>query len=859
MLAGSRAAIPHVLAAQERGAPALGELVAGLGVSARVLVIGAHPDDEDTRLIVWVGRGRHADAAYLSLTRGDGGQNLIGNELGEALGVIRTEELLAARRVDGGRQFFTRAYDFGFSKNAEEAWRHWPRDSLLQDVVRVVREFRPHVIVSVFSGTAADGHGQHTVSGLLARDVYDAAADSVRFPVSRFGAPWTPLKFYRSANFGRVPVTLEYNAGEYSPLLGRGYAEIAAESRSQHRSQAFGSLQRKGALPGRLSREATRVNAATDARAERSIFDGIDTSWARVRASLDCTDARAALDTLMVRLPELRARWNPYEPSALVAPLLEMRALAVRVGCAPGDGECRSAPRGACRPLAPDAATSMTSLRRRLDHALVLALGIAAEAVADRERVALGDTMSATITVYDRGPLPIRVVPAGASPLGAGRLVAPDSAISWAATVRGSALTAPGWLSPPRTGDLFSSMPTGAREAERVAFDIVVDSVAPGASTLAPADRRVRMFVAPTYRFADPVRGEINQPVAIVPALSVTLDRATDYARATIGIERQVNVQVRSAVNGSRDVRVALRLPAGLTADSAARTMTLPAYGSVRNVVFTVHGRLPAGRHVIRAMAESNGERFTAGYVPVEYEHIRPQQLYRAAELAIQAVAVTLPPKLEVAYIQGVGDNSAPVLRQLGVPVTMLDPAALSSADLSRYTTVVVGPRAYESSEALRVHNAVLLDFVKRGGTLVVQYGQYEMQTGGLMPFPITLSRPADRVTDENSPVQTLDAGSRLLAWPNVIGAADYAGWVQDRSLYMPRTHDPSYAAPISTSDPGEPPNDGGILVAKYGQGTYVYTTLAFFRQLPAGVPGAARLFVNVLSAGMETPAPATP
>src|SRR5689334_16042809 len=272
-----------------RGATALAHAVEGLGNTTRVLMIGAHPDDEDTRLVTWLARGRHVETAYLSLTRGDGGQNLIGNELYEALGAIRTEELLAARRIDGAKQYFTRAFDFGFSKTIEDTYKFWPKDTILGDVVRVVRAFRPHVIVPVFSGTPRDGHGHHQVSGILAREAFDAAADTVRLPAratSGLGA-WTPLKFYRGA-YGiadRSKASLVFNVGEYSPLLGRSYAEIAAESRSQHLSQGFGIVQNKGARLDYLQLEASRVGAVAPGAREQSMFDGIDVSWARFRAN----------------------------------------------------------------------------------------------------------------------------------------------------------------------------------------------------------------------------------------------------------------------------------------------------------------------------------------------------------------------------------------------------------------------------------------------------------------------------------------------------------------------------------------------------------------------------------------------
>src|SRR3954469_1156015 len=269
--------------AQGNGGAALAELVRGLGVNTRVLMIGAHPDDEDTQLLTWLARGRHVETAYLSLTRGDGGQNLIGNELGEALGAIRTEELLAARRVDGAHQYFTRAYDFGFSKSAEETYKHWPKDSILRDVVSVVRDFKPHVIIAVFSGTPRDGHGHHQVSGLLAREAFDLAGDSIRMPagVTHHRRPWTPLKLYRSARFGG-DATYRFDVGEYSPLRGESYAEIAAQSRSQHKSQAFGSVRQKGAIMDGVRLEASRVSTVVPGMTEKSLFEGIDTTWARV-------------------------------------------------------------------------------------------------------------------------------------------------------------------------------------------------------------------------------------------------------------------------------------------------------------------------------------------------------------------------------------------------------------------------------------------------------------------------------------------------------------------------------------------------------------------------------------------------
>lgn len=728
----------------------------------RVLWIAAHPDDEDTQLLTWLSRSGRADAAYLSLTRGDGGQNLIGNELGEQLGIIRTEELLAARRIDGAHQYFTRAYDFGFSKTAAETYTHWPKDSLLADVVTVVRAFRPHIIMTTFAGLPSDGHGQHQVSALLAKEAYDSAAgDTVRFPTRRFGAPWTPLKFYRFARFSPEGTTLRVNVGEYNAKLGKSYAEIAAESRSQHKSQGFGTLVRKGVVWDLLRRDATRVNESTAPKDEKSIFDGLENM---VRTVSEPVDERLA------------------EPN------------------------------------------------------------VAAEAVSDRRVVATGDSALATVTVYNRSGLQITARP-GWSGAAAGSLVAilPDSSYRWTTYVRGTQITQPWWLATPRNGDLFSPPIGLLSEDEREKQSWL--SVVTCASDASCVTHRTPVV----YHFADPVRGDVQRPIAVVPPISVTLERPIELARAGIPLDRYLSVTVRSALMSRKPVTVSLALPSGLTADSARRIVTVDSAGT-RAVTFRVRGRLPSGMHTISATAAVDGITSRIGYVPIDYEHITPQRQYREATLAIKSVGVTVPASLRVAYIPGVGDNVAPALRQLGIPVTIVLPSEIPATDLSSFTTVVVGPRAYQANRELIDNNQYLLSYARNGGTLVVQYGQYEMTQPGVMPYAITISRPHDRVTEENVPVTVLDPSSRVFAAPNRITNADFDGWVQERALYMPRTFDPAYHALLAMNDSGEQPNRGAILVAPYGKGMYVYTTLAFFRQLPAGVSGGARLFVNLLS-----------
>lgn len=732
--------MPRFLNAQERGIVAIAEAKAAAGVHSRVLVIGAHPDDEDTQLIAWLARGHRAETAYLSLTRGDGGQNLIGNELGEALGVIRTQELLAARRIDGAHQYFTRAYDFGFSKTADETFSHWPRDSVLGDMVKIVRGFRPDIIVSVFSGTPRDGHGHHQVAGKLARVVYDVAADTVQFPVNKFGRPWTVSKFYRGARFSRSDGTISMNVGEYDPILGLTYAEIAAQSRSQHKSQGFGTAPRKGVVMDYLRREATRVNESTPADSERSIFAGIDT-----------TRTITVADENQVALAES---------------------------------------------------------------------GVDVEAVSDRARVAVGDSVAVHIAVYRRGVV--------------------DSSSLHTIYVHGDRITEPYWLRRPRVGDLFAFASDSISDDAREKSSWIPVSVS------LPGHAPIIVRTPAIYRYADPVLGEIERPLITAPGISVTFARNVELARAGEPLDRTFQVTVRSSWPAEHSVTVALQLPAGLRTDSASRKIQLDA-GATRTITFHTSGRLAVGLHHVRAMVVDGAQRDSIGFIPIEYPHITLQLMYRGADVAIQAVNVVVPSHATIGYVQGVGDNVADALRDLGLAVLQIDPAALPTADLSRFSTIVVGPRAYQANPLLVDNNIYLMNYVRRGGNLVVQYGQTEMQQPGLMPYPITLSRPAARVTDETAPVTIIEPRNPLLDTPNRITSADFAGWVQERATYMPSTFDSHYSTMLRMNDPGEAPNSAGILSTTLGKGRYTYVTLALFRQLPAAVPGGARIFANLL------------
>jgi LmbE family N-acetylglucosaminyl deacetylase len=834
-------------ASTDRGAVALGELLAGLGTSVRVLMIGAHPDDEDTQLVTFLARGRHVETAYLSLTRGDGGQNLIGNELGEGLGVIRTEELLAARRIDGALQYFTRAYAFGFSKSAVETYKHWPKDSILKDVVTVVRGFKPHIIVAVFSGTPRDGHGHHQVSGILAREAFDLAGDTVRFPTRGTNGlgPWTVTHFYRGQRGNAATATYAMNVGEYSPLLGRSYAEIAGESRSQHKSQGFGQLQRKGVQMDYVRREASRLRSTAT---EQPLFEGIDTTFTRFRGAF-APPGQARLDSLLAAIAEARRVYNPFDPSATVAPL----AAVIRHlnALCPSRPACGVPGASSAVPSAMDLAASAATLRQRTSDALTLAAGVALEASASREEWPSGAPVPVDVRMYNRGRVAVEVTGAQLGFPGGlvltqertGR-IQPDSAVTANADVPSGPPMGPWWLVTPRAGDYFATPIDGLPEQAKARTGMV-------RVAMRVADAAIEVSTPIVRRYADAVLGEVERPVVIVPAAAVTLDRTNELAARGAVYDRLVPVKVRSSRSDTAAIRVLLRLPSGLAADSASRTVRLPP-GGASTVTFRVRGQPTTGTQQIVAEAEVAGTASRTGFDLIEYPHIRPQRMYRPSTIALRVADVTIPSGLRITYVPGVSDNVAPVLQQLGFTLSVVQPAALDTFDLSATDVVVVGPRAYDAHPELVTNNPKLLAWVQRGGTMVVQYGQFEMMNPGIMPFPVTINRQQDRVTEEDAPVRVLDAQSRLLSTPNRITPADFDGWVQERALYMPRTFADVYKPLLSMNDPGEPANDAAILVAPYGSGTYVYTTLSFFRQLPAGVPGATKLFVNLLAAGQK-------
>ncbi|HVZ49304.1 MAG TPA: PIG-L family deacetylase [Gemmatimonadaceae bacterium] len=875
--------LPQGAWAQARGgAVALDQSLAGITSTARVLLIAAHPDDEDTQALAWLTRGKHVETAYLSLTRGDGGQNLIGPELGDALGAIRTEELLAARRVDGGRQYFTRAYDFGFSKNAEETAKHWPRDSILGDVVTVIRAFRPHVIYSIWSGTRADGHGHHEYAGQMAREAFDAAGDTVRFPVAKFGPAWTPLKFYRRGAGG-----LDLPVNDYDPVLGKTFAAIAAESRSQHRSQGFGGIALGSIVPGAGGRgffgairlEASRVGAA-DPKADAGIFAGIDTSFARLVAEAPAP-AQALLRTVGARADSANAMLDLARPWTVLPLVARMAGTLREARTVVPECRLRTMRRATetighpCAQADLDLDAAIALLERRAGRAVLAAAEIEVDPTAPRELMAFGDSLPVTVAIVNHGRAPVTVsnlrITGGPRDGFQDVTLAPDSGVTLTQTVIGYPDLRPWWLAGAHAEGLLPARRSPADGVARVSAtsEDLVPAVAVSEETRRMSDvwvtfevdgQSLPVNVGPLiHREADPVLGVQDQPLGGVPPVTIAFDGILEYVPAIQPIDRYMRMTLRSYADAPRTFALQLVSPEGLRVDSLPPSVTLKA-GEQREIYLRVRGSLKPGRYEFGVIGQyADGSKFGEGFFAVNYPHIRPINIYRSSALYVEAVDVAVPSRLTVAYVQGVGDNTAGFLRQLGIPVTVIQPAEIANWDLSRFSTVVVGTRAFDASGALAAFAPRLMDFARNGGTLVVQYGQHMDAVPGAFPFPLAWQNPAERVTVEDAPVTVLDSASKLLRFPNALGKDDWGDWVQERALYMPSTIDRRYGTPLEMHDPGEKENRGAILTAPVGKGMYVFTSLSLFRQVPNGVPGSVRLWVNLLSAGMAPASRPTP
>lgn len=815
----------------------LGLAIRKLAVLESALYIAAHPDDENTALLAYLSREKLARVGYLSVTRGDGGQNLLGTETGDALGVIRTQELLAARRVDGAEQFFTRAIDFGFSKNPDETLAIWGRDSVLADMVWVIRRFRPDILITRFPTDGSGGHGHHTASAILAEEAFTAAADPARFPeqIARGARPWQAKRIVWNSwrpDTTRGAKMLRLDLGRYSALLGRSYTEIAAEGRSMHKSQGFGSAERRGSIE---SWYMLRGGAPADS----DLFDGVVADWRRVPGAAQVAAQLAAASRT----------FDPARPAASLPPLVRAHRELARLGDDPW----------------------VAFKRSELEEVIRACAGLWLEAVAQFPSASPGGRIRVTALALNRSKAPL-VLERVAMPFGAlaaaptapappggfggtaamAEQGAPGSEVRDQKLPDNRAATAQAVIQLP--ADLATTQPYWLREPSGKGLFRVRNLALVGAPEDPPAlsvrftvqieGESIPYDVPVVYRSTDPVLGERYRPFEVVPPVSLRLDQGVyvfpDAAPREVRLTVECGDEPLSGV-------ARLGLPEGWRAEPPGAPVALKGKGDEATLRFTVTpGAVPQAA-TLSAWVESGGARYANRRVTIDYPHIPVETLLPPAEARLVRVDLKRVGD-EVGYIAGSGDQIPDALRQMGFRVTALSDDDLGDASLSRFSSIVVGVRAYNTRPRLRIVQPRLLEYVRGGGTLVLQYDTADdALKDRLGPWPFTISR--DRVTVEEAPIRLLKPDHPLLTRPNRITASDFEGWVQERGLYFPNPYDPKYETVISSNDPGEPARDGGILYAHYGNGVFIYTGYSWFRQLPAGVPGAYRLFANLVSA----------
>jgi LmbE family N-acetylglucosaminyl deacetylase len=855
---------------QERaGTVAAGLLLRRLDGVKRVLMIAAHPDDEDTGFLTAVARGLGADAAYLSLTRGDGGQNLIGPELFEGLGVIRTGELGAARELDGATQLFTRAFDFGFSKTADESLTMWPREALLEDVVWAIRTFRPHVVVSVFSGTPSDGHGHHQAAGIIAREAFAVAGDPTRFPdqISLGLEPWAPAKLLQTSRRRFLPDAPPIDGeiilpiGGFDPLLGRSNFQVAMDSRSQHRSQDMGAAQ----SPGPRATSVILVDARVP-NAGSGLFSGIDTTLVGLTRELPGEVADLAAGHLETYRSAVARAVDAFglDPAPMVAPLVDALAALDRAG------EVVAGHAG------PELDRVLSHKRALTVRTMMAAAGVVFDVRAQDDIVVPGETVQVEALLWNGGPLTVRSADvalrsnsgwplhaSGAQGLTAGGDVAPGTLATWRFEVDIPAEAAPSklyYMSEARDGAMYRwgndarlwGLP---RDPAEVVGEL--SFAASGGDTGVPGAASVSASHEADWRYVgvDQALGEFVEPVLVVPRVSVNVSPRGTVWPEGLAESRIVTVVVHTEAEGGSVGIVSLAGPEGWRVEPDSQPFELSTAGSQRSLSFQVTPlvSVPSGRHVFRATAvDADGVSYREGFSLIDYPHIERAALFAPAEVEVAVVPVRVREGLRVGYVMGTGDDGHEAIRQMGAEVEVLDEARVRGGDFNDLDVLVLGVRAYEARPDVRAANEQILDFARRGGVVINQYNQYQFSDGAYAPRRLVIGRPAPRVSVETQPVRILEPAAPLFTSPNRIDDRDFDDWVQERGLYFASEWDDGYVPLLEMSDPGEPAQLGSLLVTSVGEGVYAYVALSFFRQWSQRVPGAYRLFANLISLDPE-------
>jgi len=882
---------------QDTGASGLRLMLKRLSTTARLLHTTAHPDDEDGGMITLESRGRGDTVQLLTLNRGEGGQNKVGSNLFDVLGVLRTLELTASDRYYGVEQRFTRVADFGFSKNPDETFQKWNgHDVVLGDMVRVIRTFRPDVLVSRFQGTDRDGHGNHQASGIVTREAFRAAADPKRFPeqIAEGLLPWQAKKFYfdnvcpfRSNECPPENYTVKLSTGEKDADLRMTYIQFAMEGLRHQLSQGAGGWS-VDAGPHyafyRLVDSVLPPTAGKDGH-EQDFLDGIDTSLPGLAGRLGADEVkvpwlRAGLVEIADSIKDATRR-SEKDPSAAVGPLLSARhkleLLIKRIESSSLDAIAES-----------EILERLREKREQAAGAINLALGLSLEATvlplpgtkgalpSEQEALTVvspGQDLTVAARIFNSSKRTIVIDDAGLdnpkftinhverqgrSALEPGK----EATIRFEVHVSPDAsYTRPYWhRSDPETqgvntidDERFLTLPfpppaLGAWVKYHLHRDTDVSVF--GAEVRGAVGPGGEISTTVVVTFAGDNGQQVKRKLAVVPAFSVALEPGTQVIPVQNGASSPVTVRVGYNLSEHAHGLLRLNAPSGWRVEPSSIAVELSHRGEQQDFRFQVFpAQLREGRFELSAVLESGG-RFTDGYSAVTRDDLDTFYYYQPAVQRVSVVDVKVPTDLRVGYIMGAGDDIPTVLRQVGLDVTMIPAEKLGTEDLGRYQTIVLGIRAYDTQKDVATNNKKLLEFVAAGGTLVVQYeadvGNFN--GGSFAPYPVTLGR--GRVSVEEAPVEVLAPQERVFHFPNEITQRDFDGWVQERGLYFMEKWDDKYTALLASHDPGEDSLKGGLLLAKYGKGTYIYTGYAFFRQLPAGVPGAVRLYVNLLAAG---------
>ena len=785
-----------------------------------VLYIAAHPDDENTRLISYLSNEQKARTGYLSLTRGDGGQNLIGTQLRELLGVIRTQELIEARKIDGGEQFFSRANDFGFSKNPTETLRIWDKEKVLADVIWAIRKFQPDVIVNRFDHRSpGTTHGHHTASAMLSVESFNLANNPTIFPDQlKFVKPWQSKRQFFNSSWWFYGSIEKFNAadktnliaietGVYYPAIGKSNQEIAALSRSRHQSQGFGSTGVRGEETEYL--EFINGDALKD---KKSLFEGIDTSWNRVKGGKPIGD-------LLTKVAKEYDFKNPSESIPNLAKAYSMIQALDENHWAP---------------------LKLAEIK----EAIASCAGLYLEAVAQIQEATPGSTIKVKIEAINRSSNSIELTSITSLPNNSTTTQNRDlknnivNNISLDLKLPESLnYTQPYWLKDNGTVGMYTvndqeniGIPDIIRDV-KVVFNLKINGVA------IPYERTV------IYKYNDDVKGEVYNYLDIVPQVTTSIEN-----KVLLFTDNKAKTVVVKIKSGKEDVKgnLQLELPKNWQVSPQSIPFTIAKKGTEQTVSFQVTPPLSADEAVLKSVAVIDNKRFDKEQIFINYDHITKQQVLQSAESKL--IRTDLKTCNErIAYIMGAGDEVPNSLRQMGYTVTLIKADEITAQKLENFDVVITGVRAYNTINALAFKQNILFDFVKSGKTMVVQYNTNgDLVTDNIAPYPLKLSK--DRVTEEDAEVRFLAPNHTVLNFPNKITTADFKGWKQEQGLYYPNEFDKAFTPILSSNDTGETPKNGALLIAPYGKGNYVYTGLSFFRELPEGVTGAYKLLANIIS-----------